>query len=147
MRQRAIRESAAGLYEPAGIEAWAAGGSEQAVRRKIAGTAGFVAVVDGDVVGWAALDGAEVDQLYVRPDNGGAGVARRLYEALEAHARGQGLTRLTAVASLRARPVFLSFGFTEVGRARRSFNGHTYEVSDMSRCIRAPAPRSSRPPS
>jgi putative acetyltransferase len=131
LRQRAIRESAAGLYEPAALEAWAAGGSEDDVRLKIAATTGFVAVRDAEVVGWAALDGSVVDQLYVRPEQGGSGVARDLYEAVEAHARAEGLTELTAVASLRAAPVFLALGFTEAARVSRPFGGHDYEVSEV----------------
>jgi hypothetical protein len=77
VRQRAIRESAAGLYDDA-LEAWASGGSESELRRKIKTTAGFVAVVSGQVVGWANFDGSEVDQLYVDPHHGGVCVARRL---------------------------------------------------------------------
>jgi putative acetyltransferase len=150
LRQRAIRESTAGLYEPDAVEAWAAGSSEHDVRRKIAATDGFVAVCDGEVVGWAALDGSVVDQLYVRPDHGGRGVARRLYAEVEDHARAQGLTELTAVASLRAAPVFLALGFTETARVSRGFGDHAYEVSEVSkriRCSRAPAPRSRPRPS
>ena len=131
LRQRAIRESTAGLYEPDAVEAWAVGSSEDDVRRKIEAATGFVAVRDGEVVGWAALEASVVDQLYVRPDHGGSGVARSLYEAVEDHARTQGLRELTALASLRAAPVFRAFGFSETARVRRSFDGHDYEVSEV----------------
>ncbi len=131
VRQRAIRGSAAGLYDPDALEAWASGGLQDELRRKIESTAAFVAVVDGQVVGWANLDGAEVDQLYVDPNHGGVGVARRLYETIEDLARARGAPRLTAVASLRAVPVFRRFGFTEVRREDRSYNGHKYQVADM----------------
>lgn len=67
VRQRAIRGSAAGLYDSDALEAWASGGSEAELRRKIETTAAFVAVVDGQVIGWGNFDGAEVDQLYVDP--------------------------------------------------------------------------------
>lgn len=92
-----------------------------------------MAVIGGQVVGWANLDGAEVDQLYVDPDHSGVGVARRLYETIEARARAHGTKRLTAVASLRAVPVFRRFGFTEVRRDDRSYNGRTYRVADMAK--------------
>jgi putative acetyltransferase len=131
IRQRAIRESAAGLYPPDALEAWASGGSEPELRRKIESTAGFIAVVGGQMAGWANLAGAEVDQLYVDPDHAGVGVARRLYETIEALARAQGARRLTAVASLRAIPVFRCFGFTEVRREGRAYDGYRYEVADM----------------
>jgi putative acetyltransferase len=131
VRLRAIRESAAGVYDADALEAWASGGSEDELRGKIETTAGFVAVVGGQVVGWSNLDGAEVDQLYVDPDHGGVGVARRLYETIEDLARAHGAARLTAVASLRAVPVFRRFGFTEVRRDDRFYNGHTFRVADM----------------
>ena len=131
VRQRAISESAAGLYDADALEAWASGGSEDELRHKIKTTEGFLAVIGGQVVGWANLDGAEVDQLYVDPDHSGVGVARRLYETIEARARAHRTKRLTAVASLRAVPVFRRFGFTEVRRDDRSYNGRTYRVADM----------------
>jgi len=59
----AIRESAAGLYDDDALEAWACGGSEEELRRKITTTAAFVAVVGGQIVGWATLEGTEVEQL------------------------------------------------------------------------------------
>jgi putative acetyltransferase len=127
VRRRAIRESAAGRHDLDAIEAWASGGSEDELRRKIESTAAFVAVEGEQVVGWGNLDGAEVDQLYVDPNHGGVGVARRLYETIEDLARAQGAPRLTAVASLRAVPVFRRFGFTEVRREDRFYNGHKYQ--------------------
>lgn len=133
VRQRAIRESAAGLYDAVALEAWASGGSEDELRRKIATTIAFVAVVRGQVVGWATLDGAEVEQLYVDPDHGGTGLAWRLYKTIEDVARTHGAPRLTAVASLRAIPVFRRFGFTELRREDRSFSGQTFEVADMTK--------------
>jgi putative acetyltransferase len=106
-------------------------GSEAELRRKIETTAAFVAVIDGQVIGWANLDGADVDQLYVDPDHGGNGVARRLYETIEDLARAHDAPRLTAVASLRAMPVFRRFGFTEVRQDERSYDGYAYRVADM----------------
>lgn len=47
-------------------------------RAAVETTAAFVAVIDGQVVAWANLDRAEVDQLHVDPDHGGIGLARRL---------------------------------------------------------------------
>jgi putative acetyltransferase len=131
VRQRAILGSAAGLYDADALEAWASGGSEDDLRHKIKTTEGFVAVIGGQVVGWANLDGAEVEQLYVDPDHGGVGVARRLYETIEDLATAHGARRLTTVASLRAVPVLRRFGFTEVRRDDRSYNGRTYGVADM----------------
>jgi len=103
-------------------------------------TDGFVATVGEAVVGWANLDGDEVDQLYVDPDAGGQGVARRLYETIEALARANGLDQLTAVASLRAEPAFHRFGFREVDTDQVAFNGHTFTVVRMAKHLDRPLP-------
>lgn len=139
--ERAIRGSAAGLYPPRALEAWASGRTVGAVRRMIEGTAGFVANVERALVGWANLDGNEVDQLYVEPQAGGRGVARRLYEALERQARANGLEGLTAVASLRAEPAFRRFGFHELGRDELFFNGQTFTVVRMTKNLGVAAGR------
>lgn len=131
--ERAIRVSAAGAYPAAALEAWAAGRSQEDVERMIAATRGFVAVIGGAVVGWANLDGDEVDQLYVDPDAGGGGVARRLYEAVEQLARDDGLPQLRAVSSLRAESAFCRFGFHEVTRGEQPFNGHAFTVVHMTK--------------
>jgi putative acetyltransferase len=131
--ERAIRVSAADVYPASAVEAWAAGGSVEAVRRMIEDTDGLVATVGRAIVGWANLDGNEVDQLYVDPVAGGQGVARRLYEAVEQLARSNRLVELRAVASLRAEPVFRSFGFRELARHERIFNGQTFTVVRMTK--------------
>lgn len=89
--------------------------------------------MDRAILGWANLDGDEVDQLYVDPDAGGQGVARRLYEAVEQLARNSGLVELRAVASLRAEPFFRRFGFRELTRHERIFNGQTFTVISMTK--------------
>jgi putative acetyltransferase len=129
--ERSIRYSAADVYTPAQIDAWAGGGSRQGVVTMIHTTVAFVAEANGRVVGFTNLVGADVDQLYVDPEFGSRGVARRLYEAAEAAARGRGIHGLTASASLRAVPVFERFGFVEEARVDRSFNGESFSVVAM----------------
>jgi putative acetyltransferase len=131
--ERAIRMSAFDVYSPAQIEAWATGGSTEDVASMIEHTAAFVAEVDGRVVGFSNLISSDVDQLYVDPEFGGRGVARELYRAVEDEARRRGVERLTATASLRARPVFEAFGFREVARVQRSFNGQAFPVVEMAK--------------
>jgi putative acetyltransferase len=138
--ERAIRISTAGAYPADAVEAWATGRTAEAVRAMIEVTDGFVATVGEAVVGWANLDGDEVDQLYVDPDAGGQGVARRLYETIEALARANGLDQLTAVASLRAEPAFHRFGFREVDTDQVAFNGHTFMVVRMAKRLDRPLP-------
>jgi len=136
--ERAIRISTAGAYPADAVEAWATGRTVEAVRAMIGVTDGFVATVGDAVVGWANLDGDEVDQLYVDPDAGGQGVARRLYETIEALARANGLDQLTAVASLRAEPAFHRFGFREVDTDQVAFNGYTFTVVRMAKHLGRP---------
>jgi putative acetyltransferase len=131
--ERAIRVSAAGVYPASAVGAWAAGRTVEAVRRMIEDTDGLVATVGRAIVGWVNLDGNEVDQLYVDPDAGGQGVARCLYEAVEQLARSNGLVEVKAVASLRAEPVFRRFGFRELARDERIFNGQTFTVVRMTK--------------
>jgi putative acetyltransferase len=138
--ERAIRISAADVYPADAVEAWATGRTVEAVRAMIEVTDGFVATVGEAVVGWANLDGDEVDQLYVDPDAGGHGVARRVYETIEALARANGLDQLRAVASLRAEPAFYRFGFREVGTDQVAFNGHTFTVVRTAKPLDRPLP-------
>jgi putative acetyltransferase len=131
--ERAIRVTAAGVYPASAVEAWAAGRTVDAVRQMIEDTEGLVAAVDRAILGWANLDGNEVDQLYVDPDAGWQGVVQRLYEAVEQLARNSGLVELKAVASLRAELAFRRFGFRELARDERIFNGQTFTVIRMTK--------------
>ena len=131
--ERAIRVSAASVYPAGAVEAWASGRTVHDVRRMIEDTEGLVATADRAIVGRANLDGNEVDQLYVDPDSGGRGVARCLYPTVEQLARGNGVVDLRAVASLRAEPVFRRFGFRELARHYRIFNGQTFTLIHMTK--------------
>jgi putative acetyltransferase len=135
LKASAIRVSAAGYYPPPALEAWASSVSVEAIERAVATTTAYVAMTDIGIVGYSSLRGEEVDQLYVRPDYGGRGVARLLYEHVEAAAVGRGIERLTATASLRSAPVFLRFGFEEDERIERLYDGVPYEVVLVSKRI------------
>jgi putative acetyltransferase len=73
-----------------------------------------------------------IDHLYCRPDAVGTGAASRLYDALEAAARRQGLPRLYAEASEAARRLFLRKGFALVRRRDFAIGGvaiHNYAMA------------------
>jgi len=115
--QSAIRQTAAAVYRPDQVEAWAgptrtdlSGGD---ARRQQAST--LVAVVDGIVVGFTDLlpDGL-VDMLFVHPRAGGRGIARALLTAIKLEARTRGITELRTLASRSAQPAFEHLGFTLV---------------------------------
>jgi len=124
IRTKAIsvrRVSGVGVYSAEAVEAWASGRTVEDVRRMIETAYGLVANVEQAVVGWANLDGGEVDA-------GGQRVARCLYETIEQLARDDGIVQLSAVASLRAEPAFRRFGFREVASYEQIFNGHVFTV-------------------
>ena len=118
----AILESAAEHYSEQQLQAWVGRRSVQGHERMIERTAAFVALDEDRIAGFAtvALDGAhgltpgEVDQLFVRPESGGRGVARLLLSEVERVARDAGLTELVTHASWRAVPVFQRHGFVPI---------------------------------
>jgi len=80
-----------------------------------AGTATFVAVIDGRPVGFADLEAdGHIDMLYVDAGHQRRGVARALIGAVETAARGRRLARLHVEASLTARGFFARHGFRVV---------------------------------
>ncbi len=126
-------------YEPAQIEAWAGPRTIELenwdARRVAAHT--FVAVLGdsgsadegrpgGQVVGFADfLDDGLLDMLFVHPEFGGRGVARRLIEAVKNGARSVGLATLHTRASRTARPACERLGFSVVAeRPDNTVNGH-----------------------
>ena len=118
----AILRSAAEHYTDEQLRAWAGRRSVQGHERMIERTTAFVATDQDRIVGFATvalgdehgLVPGEVDQLFVRPDAGGRGVARLLLSTVERTARDAGLTELVTHASWRAVPVFQRHGFEPV---------------------------------
>ena len=103
-------------YSDEQLEAWAAGVPDpEEWHARMAGRRTLVAEEGGEVVGFAELEyDGRLDMLYVRKDAVGRGVGRRLYEAIEQEARGQGLGWIFTEASITARPFFEQQGFRVV---------------------------------
>ena len=103
-------------YSDERLEAWAAGVPDpEEWHARMAGRRTLVAEEGGEVVGFAELEyDGRLDMLYVRKDAVGRGVGRRLYEAVEREARGQGLGWIFTEASITARPFFEQQGFRVV---------------------------------
>jgi putative acetyltransferase len=122
LSEEAILRSAASHYTEPQLRAWAGRRSVEGHVRMIERTAAFVAAEEGRAVGFATvalapgrgLLAGEVDQLFVRPDSGGRGVAGLLLSAVERAARDAGLADLVTHASWRAVPVFERHGFVQV---------------------------------
>jgi putative acetyltransferase len=103
-------------YSDERLEAWAASVPDpEEWHARMAGRRTLVAEEGGEVVGFAELEyDGRLDMLYVRKDAVGRGVGRRLYEAVEREARGQGLGWIFTEASITARPFFEQQGFRVV---------------------------------
>jgi putative acetyltransferase len=136
--QAAIRQTAAAVYGPNEVEAWAGptrtdlGGWD--VGRRRAST--LVAEVDDTVVGFTDLlpDGL-VDMLFVHPAAGGRGIARALLTVIKLEARARGITELRTFASRSAQPTFERLGFTLVAhRPDNTIRGVVVPNAEM-RCL------------
>jgi putative acetyltransferase len=88
-------------YSEAQVEAWAAVAEDEAgFAKKLAGELTIVALLRGEMVGFASLKGADVlDMLYVHPHAIRKGVATQLCEAIEKLAAARKATILTADVS------------------------------------------------
>jgi GNAT superfamily N-acetyltransferase len=80
----------------------------------------IVAEIGGDIVGFAAVVGGELDGLFVEPDLWGGGIGRLLVDAATHEARRRGLA-LTVIANPRARRFYEHCGFTAEGTEQTRF--------------------------
>lgn len=104
-------------YDPEQIAAWAGAPhidlARWDARRMAAHT--FVAVVDGEVAGFADfLDDGLLDMLFVHPNHARIGLARALVTTVQREARSAGLVTLHTHASRTARPAFERLGFRTI---------------------------------
>ena len=136
--QAAIRQTAALVYGPDQIDAWAGPSRTDLTgwdcRRREAST--LVAEVDGTVVGFTDLlpDGL-VDMLFVDPRAGRRGLARALLAGVKLDARARGIPELRTLASRSAQPAFESLGFTLVAdRPDNTVRGVVVPNAEM-RCL------------
>ncbi|HEY6789381.1 MAG TPA: GNAT family N-acetyltransferase [Trebonia sp.] len=80
-----------------------------------------------------------IDRLFCAPEAAGQGIASRLYDAVEAAAREQGIRSLFTEASELARRVFERKGFTVVQRQDLVIRGvamHNYRMAKALACPR-----------
>jgi GNAT superfamily N-acetyltransferase len=80
----------------------------------------IVAEYRGQIAGFAAVVGGELDGLFVEPDLWGRGIGRALINAATQEARRKGLA-LTVIASPSVRRFYESCGFTIEGEERTRF--------------------------
>jgi GNAT superfamily N-acetyltransferase len=80
----------------------------------------IVAELDGEIAGFAAVVGGELDGLFVEPDLWGRGIGRALADAATHEARNRGLA-LSVIANPRARPFYEHCGFAVEGEVQTRF--------------------------
>ena len=80
----------------------------------------IVAELAGEIAGFAAVVGGELDGLFVEPYLWGGGVGRALVDAAAHEARRRGLS-LTVIANPTARGFYERCGFTREGEEQTRF--------------------------
>jgi GNAT superfamily N-acetyltransferase len=80
----------------------------------------IVAELDGEIAGFAAVVGGELDGLFVEPDLWGRGIGRALVDAATLQARKRGLA-LQVIANPRAQRFYEHCGFTVEGEEQTRF--------------------------
>ncbi len=81
----------------------------------------LVAEADGEIAGFAALEGSELDGLFVKPELWGQGIGRALVDAAVHQARRRGVTLITVVAGPSAQAFYERCGFMPEGDAQTRF--------------------------
>jgi GNAT superfamily N-acetyltransferase len=80
----------------------------------------IVAELNGEIAGFAAVVGGELDGLFVEPDLWGGGIGRALVNAATHEARKRGLA-LRVIANPRARRFYEQCGFSVEGEVQTRF--------------------------
>ncbi|WP_241981186.1 GNAT family N-acetyltransferase [Cryobacterium algoritolerans] len=111
----AVTETAAADYSPEQIQAWARpeAREQSAWHTAMQERNSYVTTMDGTPAGFSDVDSeGYIDMMFVAPRYLRRGVARQLIDHVEARARQEHLTELTADVSITARPFFERSGFT-----------------------------------
>jgi putative acetyltransferase len=132
---RSVRQVALSAYTPAQVKAWAPEPrtAEWAHGEASDGRLVLVAADAGDrPVAYIDLEpDGHIDRVFCAPEAAGQGVASRLYDAVEAAAREQGIRSLFTEASELARRLFERKGFAVAERQDLVIRGvaiHNYRM-------------------
>ena len=135
---RSVRQVALSDYTPAQVRAWAPEPrtAEWAHGEASDGRLVLVAANDNDrAVAYIDLEpNGHIDRMFCAPEAAGQGIASRLYDAVEAAAREQGITRLFTEASELARRLFERKGFVVLERQDLVIRGvpiHNYRMAKI----------------
>ena len=132
-----IRELGANFYEADPSDVWSAAFTPESVRAAFVTGITWVAVDEGEVVGFAKWEPpAEFDLLYVHPRVAGSGVAHDLNAAVERAAIEAGAFHLDATVSRSARNAFDAFGYELIEEFIRTIGSSEFRVARMRKELR-----------
>ena len=117
--RRSVIHYGPAAYSAAQVAAWAGSISAEKIGARSSDGRHAVVAIDaaGGILGWADVEAdGHVDFLYCAPEAQGRRIGSALLAALEAHARAEGMPRLSVEASELARPLFGRHGFTLLHR-------------------------------
>ena len=122
----ATHESIARDYHPDLIERWAPHNQDmKAWGERLARKNPFVAIMDGQIVGMAEIEGdGFIDYFYVHPKWQNKGIGKALLATLEVEATKVGVRTIFADVSVTAQPFFLSRGFGIIEAKSNVIRGH-----------------------
>jgi GNAT superfamily N-acetyltransferase len=121
--QRTMRESNSHDYSLDRLQPLIDYFSPEKVRRLGQERVCLVAEADRQLIGTAALDGAELATFFVLPEHQGKGIGRRLLAAIEELARMQGITHITVDSSLTGTAFYARMGYLRTGVEREGTAG------------------------
>lgn len=128
-------------YDDAQREAWSSTADDvEAFGARLAGELTIVALLDGEIAGFASLrDNTVFDMLYVRPDMARQGVGSALADAIEKLAGARGTATLSVDASDAARDFFAARGYVAKTRNTIEIGGQWLGNTTMTKALAAPA--------
>jgi putative acetyltransferase len=133
---RSAHEVALSDYTPEQVNAWVPGRWDAEREHQRSGDGRLVLIAEGEsghAVAFIDLEpDGHIDRLYCAPEAAARGIASRLYDAIEAAARTQGIERLYTEASELARRFFERKGFTVLERQDKILRGvpiHNYRMA------------------
>jgi N-acetylglutamate synthase-like GNAT family acetyltransferase len=111
-----VRGLCAGFYTAHQIDSWAKPRKLVHYHDAIRDAVFYVAISDGEIVGFGQLDADEamIRAVYVLPDHAGRGLGKMLLNKLIQEARDSGLTELKLNASLNSISFYRALGFREL---------------------------------
>jgi len=139
LAQASIETLAEDYYDDDQRAAWAAQiGDQDALAARLSGVLALVAILEGQIVGFASLkEGEALDMIYVDPQFARRGVGGALVDALEKLAAARGAEAIIADVSDAARDFFARRGYAAQRRNTVQIAGEWLGNTTMTKKIAA----------